>query len=120
MLEDSGIDRARQRSDMRDWCLVADIVGRILGKVHWPKRWRWKGSRSDRLRCGETGAAHDHFAKLGNRSTLGRVQLKDSTEDGIELQRDGKNGPQELRILHESTESAVFERCTLPWVAATG
>lgn len=114
-----GVDWSRKRGS-RGNGLVACVVRGILLVVHRGERRRRQRSRSGRLGRGEPGASHDHLAELGDGNPLDRVELKDAPHDGVQLMGDGQNGAEELRVLHVSTEGAVLERSTLPWVAATG
>ena len=98
--------------------LVASVVGSLLSIVHWGEGRGRQRRGSRRLGCGEAGASHDQLTKLRNGDPLSRVELKDAPHDGIQLRGDGKNGPEELGILHVGTEGAVLERGALPWVAA--
>lgn len=107
-----GVDSTWQRSHGRKRGLVAVIVG--------AERRRRQRSRDCRLSGRKSRAVDDHLSNLWDGSSLGRVELEDAPENGVELQRDREDGPQELRILHESTESAILRRSALPRVASTG
>lgn len=61
----------------------------------------------------------NHVANFRNSSTLRRVELEDAPEDSIELQRDGEDATEKLRVLHECTECAVIGGRALPGVAST-
>ena len=89
--------------------LVASVVGGLLSIVHWSERWGRQRRSGSRFGRGEAGATHDQLTELRNGDPLGRVELKDAPHDGIQLRGNGKNGSQELGVLHVGTESAVLE-----------
>jgi len=100
--------------------LVASVVDGFLDVVDGVEGRRRQWCRNSSLGGSEGRAPVDHVADLGDGGPLGRVELKNALENGIELQGDGKNGPQEVGVLHESTEGAVLGRSTLPRVASAG
>lgn len=68
----------------------------------------------------EGRAVKDHLLELGNSSSIGRVELENTSQNSIKLKRDGKDRPEKLGVLHESTEGAILGRSTLPGIASTG
>jgi len=98
--------------------LVDSIENSVSGIVHWLERRRGERRRRGRPR-GKPLAVQDQLPQLWNGNPLSRVILKDALQDGIQLSRQWKNGPQELGILHVGPESGILERGTLPWVTAT-
>jgi hypothetical protein len=100
--------------------LVASVERSVPDVVHWSK-WR-RGERGGGCGLGrsEAGAPQDQVSKLRDGDPLGRVEFEDALQDGVQLWGEGKNGPEELGILHVGAESAVLERGPLPWVTATG
>ena len=77
---------------------------------------RWRAIRVS----GETLAVDDSLPEFRNGDALQRIALKDPSENGIQLGREGQNRLQELGILEIGPEGCVLGRCSLPWVAATG
>ena len=114
--------RVKGRSVHRTWqgshggnsrgLLVAVIVG--------AEGWRRQRSGDCRFGGCEGRAVEDHLLELGDGSSVGRVELENTTQNSIELKRDGKDRPKERGVLHESAEGAVLGRSTLPRVASTG
>ena len=112
-IEGRGVDGTWQRSHGRNSMgLVAVVVS--------AERRRWQRRRNCRLGGREGRAVEDHLSDLGDGGSLSRVEIKDVPENGVKLQGNGKDGPQELRVLHESPEGAVLGRSTLPRVASAG
>lgn len=99
--------------------LVAVVESCVPSVIHWAE-WRGgEGTGNSGLGGRETRATENHFANLRDRSSLGWVELEDSSQESIEFQGDWKNGSQEIGILHERTECAVLEGGSLPWIAPT-
>lgn len=69
---------------------------------------------------GEPRATLNQIPKFGKFDSSRRVGIEDPPQNGIQLVRDGKNGPQEVGVLHESAEGRVLQGGLLPRVAATG
>jgi hypothetical protein len=62
----------------------------------------------------------NQITQLLNGNPVGRVEFKDTPQDGVELGGKREDCPQKPRILHISTESAVLKGSPFPGVAATG
>jgi hypothetical protein len=112
-VEGRGVDGTWQRGHGRNRRgLIAVVVSAEMR--------RWQRRRNCRLGGREGRAVEDHLSDLGNGSSLSRVEVKDAPENGVKLQRNGKDSPQELGVLHESPEGAVLGRSTLPGIAPAG
>jgi hypothetical protein len=108
-----GVDGTWQRGHGRNRRgLVAVVIG--------AERRRRQRSRNCGFGGCEGRAVEYHLPDLGNGGSLSRVEIKDAPEDGIKFQRNGKDAPQELGVLHERAESAVLGRSALPRVASAG
>lgn len=79
--------------------------------------WSWSGTWPG---SGESWAFHNEFPQFRDGYSLPRVTLKDPSQYGIELRREGQNWPEKLRIPQICTKSGILGRGLFPWVAATG
>lgn len=67
---------------------------------------------------GEPRATLNQIPQFGKLDSSGRVGIEDPPQNGVQLVRDGKNGPEEVGILHEGTEGRVLQRGLFPRVAS--
>jgi len=117
-------NRTKERSRKRGrwWSssgLVNTVKSGIPGIIYrskWRRRqWRW--------RCwpiGKPWASQNQLPQLGNGDPLGRVVFKYTSENGVKLGGQRKDGPQKLRVLHVRPESSILKGCPLPWITTTG
>lgn len=81
--------------------------------------WRGNGHGSSGL-AGQLWATENSLLQLGKRHPLSRVQIKNSSQNVVEIIREGQDRFEEAAVLHVSTESGIVHGSPLPGVTATG
>ena len=114
-----GKERSRKRGSW--WSgsgLINTVKSGIPGIIYGPE---WRRQRC--WRCwpgGEPWASQNQLPQSGNGDPLGRVVFKNTSENGVKLRGQRKDGPQKLRVFHVRPESGILKGCSLPWITATG
>lgn len=81
---------------------------------------RGRRSRGELGRGSEFFALQDEMPQFRDGNAMGRIPLKYSLKDGLELLGDGQDRAKKTWIFQESPEGGILTRSTFPWIAATG